>query len=341
MTGYERVVRPLLFTLPPEPAHSLTQLALRSRLVGSLLSVRTPSDPDLRCDLGGLACPNPIGLAAGLDKDGRLLTSLLRMGFGYVTVGSITPLPRTGNPRPRLARYPRQRAIGNSMGLPSLGAARVAELLRRPRPAGPPVIGNVTGFGVDEIVRTVHRIAGYVDGIELGLICPNTDEAGELGEVRMLRELLSELDGTVTRPVFVKLPPYHDQTERRLTMGLLEACAEAGIAGVSVSGTRVEPQPKLATGRGSLAGAPVFPDTVRIVTEIAAAGTGLAIKASGGVMTGADAARLLDVGATTVEVYSALIYRGPRVARLLCEELLATRRAATTGQSEVDDDSVE
>jgi dihydroorotate dehydrogenase len=328
MPGYERHLRPLLFTLPAEPAHTLTQHALRSRLIGSLLSTRTPADPSLACDLAGIACAHPVGLAPGLDKDGRLLVSLLRMGFGYVTVGSITPLPRPGNPRPRLVRYPRQRAIGNAMGLPSLGAVRAAELLSRPRPAGAPVIANVTGFGVAEIQETVDRLAPMVDGIELGLICPNTDEGGELGEVRMLRELLGGLGAAPGRPVFVKLPPYHDDQERRLTTELLEVCAQAQIAGVSVSGTRVEAQPALATGRGSLAGAPVYPDTLRIVAEIAARGTGLAIKASGGVMTGADAARLLDAGATTVEVYSALIYRGPRVARLLCEELVAARLSA-------------
>lgn len=334
MPGYERLLRPLLFTLPAEPAHTLAQRALRSRVVGSLLATRTPADPSLACDLAGLSCPNPVGLAPGLDKDGRLLPSLLRMGFGYVTVGSITPLPRPGNPRPRLVRYPSQRAIGNSMGLPSLGAVRAAQLLRRPRPSGPPVIVNVTGFGVAEIKETVDRLAPYADALEIGLICPNTDEAGELGEVRMLRELLTELGPAEGRPVFVKLPPYHDETERRLTLELLDVCAQAGIAGVSVSGTRVEPQPALATGRGSLAGAPVFSDTLRIVTELAARQTGLAIKASGGVMTGADAARLLDAGATTVEVYSAFIYRGPRVARALCEELLAVRRSAAAAGPE-------
>lgn len=325
MLSYDRHLRPVLFTLPAERAHSLTQLALRSRAVGALLATRTPADPRLACQLAGLSCPNPIGLAPGLDKDGRLLPSLLRLGFGYLTVGSITPLPRPGNPRPRLARYPRERAIGNSMGLPSLGAARAERLLSRPRPAGPPVIASIAGFGVPEIQQVARRLAPHVDAVELGLICPNTGEGAELGEVRMLRELLAALRGDVRCPVFVKLPPFHETGERRQAMALLEVCAEAGIAGVSVSGTRVAPQPALATGRGSLAGAPVYPDTLRIVAAVAGQETGLAVKASGGVMTGADAARLLDAGATTVELYSALVFRGPRVARLLCQELAAVR----------------
>lgn len=332
MLSYPRHLRPLLFTLPAERAHSLTQLALRSRAVGALFGTRTPADPRLACRLAGLSCPNPIGLAPGLDKDGRLLPSLRQLGFGYLTVGSITPLPRPGNPRPRLARYPDARAIGNAMGLPSLGAARAERLLRRPRPAGPPVIASIAGFGVPEIEQTVRRLAPHVDAVELGLICPNTDEGEQVGEVRMLRELLATLAGEIRCPVFVKLPPFHAAGERRHTLALLDVCAEARIAGVSVSGTRVTAQPALAAGRGSLAGAPAYPDTLRIVAAVAGRDTNLAVKASGGVMTGADAARLLDAGATTVELYSALIFRGPRVARLLCRELVAIRHPTSAAE---------
>lgn len=321
MLSYERHLRPLLFALSAEQAHTLAQVALRFGPIGALLASRQPADPRLARDLGGLRCANPIGLAPGFDKDGRLLPCLLRLGFGYVTVGSITPEPRPGNPKPRLVRYPQRRAIGNAMGLPSLGAARVEALLRRPRPPGPPVIASIAGFGVAEIRDTAERLVPLVDGIELGLICPNTDESGELGEARMLRALLASLDGRARAPVFVKLPPFHDDDELLRTMRLLEVCAEAGVAGVSLAGTRVETQPALAVGKGSLAGAPVYADTVRIVDAVAGRHTGLAIKASGGVMSGADAARLLDAGATTVEVYSALIYRGPRVAEALGREL--------------------
>jgi dihydroorotate dehydrogenase len=327
MLIYEHYLRPLLFLLSAERAHSLATAALRSPAVGALLSTRAPADRRLSCDLAGIPCPHPVGLAPGLDKDGRLLPSLLRMGFGYVTVGSVTPLPRTGNTRPRLVRYRRERAIGNSMGLPSLGAHEVAVIMRRPRPAEPPVIVNVAGFGVAEICQAVDLLHPHADGIELGLICPNTNESDRLDERRMLGDLLEELAGRV-RPLFVKLPPFHDDGERQRTMALLDVCAETGIAGVSVSGTRSVPQPALATGRGSLGGAPAYLDTLRIVGEVAGRDTGLTIKASGGVMNGRDATRLLEAGATTVEVYSAFIFRGPRVAHRICRELLQARAVA-------------
>ncbi len=318
---YSALLRPLLFRLPADWSHDLARLALRWPVAWRLLAGRWRPDSSLRTELAGIPLASPIGLAPGFDKNGDLLTSLGQLGFGYLVVGSITKEPRKGNPLPRLLRDPGRRSISNSMGLPNQGLRVAVEYLRR-APKSPPVIASVAGFSGSELVDCALAVEPHAAAVEIGLVCPNTTDTERLEELRIFHALVEELSRRKSKPVFIKLPPHHDGVQRHHVVAMVDACLQAGIDGLSLSGTRSVSEPRLAMGKGSLAGRPVFLDTLRIVGDLAErAGGRLAIKAAGGVFTGGDARQILDAGADAVEVYSSFIYRGWDVARRIAAEL--------------------
>lgn len=324
MDWYTGVWRPLLFRLSADRAHDLVQLGLRSRSVGRLLGRGSRfEDPRLATDLAGIELPNPIGLAPGFDKDGRLVSSLDELGFAYLVVGSITTEPRRGNPKPRLVRYPESLSIGNSMGLPSRGLAEAVRALAGLGETRTRVLASVAGFTSEELVAAAAAVEPHVAAVEIGLICPNTTESERMEELAIFTRLAEALAARKTKPVFVKLPPHHDEVARRQIFRMLDVCIETGIEGVSVSGGRTVAEPRLARGEGSLNGRLTHDDALRITRDVADHAAGrLAIKASGGVFHGRDAAAMLSAGATTVEVYSSLVYRGWATAGHLKRELL-------------------
>ncbi|HEX6511736.1 MAG TPA: dihydroorotate dehydrogenase 2 [Chloroflexota bacterium] len=322
MDLYDSMLRPLLFRRPADQAHALARLALRRPGVWRLLAGSAETDPRLRTELAGLPFATPVGLAPGFDKSGELLASLAQLNFGYLMAGSITREPRYGNPFPRLVRYPERRSLANSMGLPNPGLEAATEYLKR-APGSPPVIASVAGFSAAELVDCAREIEPYVAAVEIGLVCPNTTETERLEEMRAFTALVEELGLRKRKPAFIKLPPHHDDARREQVLAMVDVCIQAGIEGVSVSGSRPVVEPRLGVGRGSLAGREVFPDALRIVGEVAERAAGrLAIKGAGGVFTGRDAFEMLAAGADSVEVYSAFIYRGWNVARLIARELV-------------------
>ena len=324
MSLYERVLRPLLFRLPADRAHDLAHLALRWPHPWWLLSrVAPPAEPRLATTLGGLTLSTPIGLAPGFDKNADRLDSLATLGFGYLCVGSITTLPRQGNPRPRLHRYPEQQSLANCMGMPNDGLDAAVRRLRRPRrPGCPPVIASVAGFSAEELLHATAAIESVVDAVEIGLRCRHTPETSRMSELDVFTPLAEGLPAVTRKPIFVKLPPHHDAEERALALAMVDVCVRVGLAGVSVSGTREVEEPRLSQGRGGLAGRATHQDALRIVRDVAERAEGrLAIKAAGGVFTGRDGLAMLRAGAAAVEVYSAFIYRGWDAPRLIAREL--------------------
>jgi dihydroorotate dehydrogenase len=323
MDAYARL-RPALFRLPADRAHDLARFALQFpapfRLLGRSARVR---DPRLATDLAEIRLTSPIGLAPGFDKDGDLLPSLQHLGFGYVVIGSLTPEARAGNPRPRLVRYPDRLSVANSMGLPNHGVDAAVRRLRARPVRHTTVLASVAGFSIESILASVAAIEPLVAAVEVGLICPNTSESERLRELELVGDLVAELGRRRRKPVFVKLPPHHTPEERARVLAMADLCMGAGIDGVSLNGGRHVAEPRLAAGRGSLAGRDTFSDALRIVGEVAKHTAGrLVIRASGGVFSGEDATRMLRAGATTVEVYTSFIYRGWGVAGLINRGLL-------------------
>ena len=331
MRWFPAIGRPLFFALPPEAAHqvAISLLGLPApwgRLGGAL------ADQSLETDLAGLRLRNPIGLAAGFDKSCRHLATLGALGFGYVVGGTVTRAARAGNASPRIARSPRHRSMVNAMGLPNPGAEAVAATLRhRPRGLAPRLV-SLADEAIGDAVSSFELLEPLVDGIELNASCPNVSWGRDRDEETHLRALVSALRERSPKPLFVKLPPFVTDTEREVVLALLGIAIDAGADGLTCSNTRGVQDRRLASGRGGLSGRALWPHTPRIVAEVrAAAGDDVAVNACGGVFTASDVATCLDAGATTAQIYTALIYEGPGVVGELTTGLVERASTARAG----------
>jgi dihydroorotate dehydrogenase len=315
---YGAVGRPAFFALPPEASHrvatSLLALPLPWERIGG--AVR---DPSLEVELCGIRLPNPIGLAAGFDKACRHLDAFGRLGFGFVVGGTVTRAPREGNPKPRIVRSPRSRAIVNSMGLPNPGAeAAAGNLARGPRTA--PRFASVADEELGEAVEAVELLAPHVDGFELNASSPNAPWRHDPAH---MGTLLTAFGRSTDLPVLLKLPPFRADEDRATVLDLARAAVDAGAQGIVCSNTLAVGDPRLATGRGGLSGGPLTELTPRTVADVAAAtGRRVPIVACGGIFLVEDVVACLDAGATAVQLYTGLIYRGPRIVGRLTRGLL-------------------
>ncbi len=320
MNGYRSVIRPLAFALPAEVAHDLAGALLRRPLPWRAIG-GAAADPALETSLAGIGLRNPVGMAAGFDKNCRFLDSLGELGFGYVVGGTVTSAPREGNPKPRVTRYPGRRSVVNAMGFPNRGvAAARRELMRLPRTA--PRLVSLSDERVDDVLRAHEIVEELVDGVELNVSCPNVGWGRDREGESFLTDALGRLPPRRRKPLLVKIPPYRSSREREGILWLVNICVDAGVDGLTASNTLPVLSAKMAVGRGGLSGKAVFPHTVRIVADLYRATDGaVPINACGGIFTAADALACIRAGATTVQVYTGLIYEGPRIVRSITEGL--------------------
>jgi dihydroorotate dehydrogenase len=282
-------------------------------------------DPSLEVDLCGIRLRNPIGLAAGFDKTCRHLGPLGRLGFGFVVGGTITRAARGGNAKPRIVRSPKRNAIVNSMGLPNPGAEAAAENLSR-APRGAPRFASVADEELPMASETVELLAPHVDGIELNASSPNAPWRHDPAH---MTRLLEAFGGRTDRPLLLKLPPFTTDDDRAIVLDLARAAVEAGARGLVCSNTLPTEELRLATGRGGLSGGPLTERTPRTVSEVAVAtGRAVPIVACGGIFTSEDVRRCLDAGASAVQLYTGLIYRGPGIVGALTRGLHSGRPPA-------------
>ena len=339
---YRHVLRPALFTLPAETAQRVAEMALRPAPVWRALSpALRMRDPRLEAELFGLKLRNPIGLAAGFDKDCKLLPSLAALGFGYLVAGTVTESPKPGNPRPRMFRYVNDASLINALGFPGSGLEAAARRLERTRARieGPPVVVSVSGTMAEEIVRCHRRLEPLVDAVEINISSPNTEGLRAFHEPAALKELLAKVADGRAKPLMVKTPPYVLNGQggdggpgREKILSLARVCREEGVDALTVANSSPARDPRLATGSGGLSGKPVYEAMLAMVADVRAeVGNELAINACGGVFTGDDAWRALKAGATTVQLYTGLVYRGPAIVRKIGRELLAAMEREGVG----------
>lgn len=322
--------------MDPEQAH---RLAIRGLALAPLPAPRH-DDPILRTRLAGLDLSNPVGLAAGLDKNGEALRGLSRLGFGFVECGSVTPRPQAGNPKPRLFRLAEDRAVINRMGFNNDGLEAFAARLER-RPADVTVGANLgankdTEDKAADYVAGLQRLAGLASYFTVNISSPNTPGLRALQGRDQLDDLLGRIDaarppeGDVARvPVFLKIAP--DLVVDEIAM-IVEAALAHRIDALIVSNTTLE-RPKtlrssFATEAGGLSGAPIRPFAEKALRAAAEAAQGrLPLIAVGGIETGAEAYARIRHGAAAVQIYSALVYEGPglvgRIKRDLAQRLRA------------------
>jgi dihydroorotate dehydrogenase len=334
--------RNLLFRLDPETAHGVAIRAMAG--VGALPPLRAAvaaayavpgAEP---VEAFGLRFPNRVGLAAGYDKDGDGWRGLAALGFGHIEVGTVTPEPQPGNPKPRVFRLEAQRSLINRMGFPGRGAAYVASQLRGSRPAGLVLgvnIGKQRTTPLEEAVHDYEELievfAPLADYLAVNISSPNTPGlrrlqepaflAGLLGAVASRRRELAQRLGRPV-PVLVKLAP--DLDDRQLDAAV-DVIASSGLDGIIATNTTVGregvPHP-LAAEEGGLSGAALGARSTEVIARIAERLAGaLPIIGVGGVMGPAEARAKLDAGAALVQVYTGLIYEGPGIVRRILEGL--------------------
>jgi dihydroorotate dehydrogenase len=324
---------PLLRRLDPETAHRLALLALRCGLAGA---APAPDDPRLAVSVLGRRFANPIGLAAGFDKDAVALRGLLRLGFGFVEVGTVTPRPQPGNPRPRLFRLPEDAAVINRMGFNNAGLdAFVGRLAAVPR--GLPVGANV-GLNKEGSVperdypALVAAVAPYVAYVVVNVSSPNTPGLRDLQAAPRLGGILAAIRRAVPQapPLLVKLAP--DLAPADLP-GIVAACVDGGAAGLVVSNTTIARPPGLrsrhAGQAGGLSGAPLFAPSTAMLARVARLAAGrLVLVGVGGVMSGRQVLAKLRAGASLVQLYTGFALHGPALIPRLKHELLDALDAA-------------
>jgi dihydroorotate dehydrogenase len=275
--------------------------------------------------LGSLTLPNPVGLAAGFDKNCEMSRALFQLGFGYLTLGTVTLKPRAGNPKPRIWRYP-SNSLVNSMGLPNIGVQRITTNLSKERTKHAwPLMVSVSGLSVEEFTECFHQIEPFADGIELNISSPNTAGVRIFQEPRILSKLLEEIGRvrSLGKPIWVKIPPYFNEQERENVLDLVDVCVKKSIDGITAINTKRIQEPRASIGTGGLSGPAIFEDMIRIVGEVYSETSGkIPINACGGISSGRNAWRALESGASSVQIYTALIYQGPAVVSKLNREIL-------------------
>ncbi|MGZ9098437.1 MAG: quinone-dependent dihydroorotate dehydrogenase [Brevundimonas sp.] len=322
----------LLRTLDPETAHGL---ALRALQVVPLPAPRA-DDPILATTLAGLVLPNPVGLAAGFDKNGEALHGLARLGFGFVECGSVTPLAQPGNPRPRLFRLSEDRAVINRMGFNNAGLEAFASRLER-RPTSV-VVGANLGANKDtedkaaDYVAGLIRLKGLADYVTVNVSSPNTPGLRALQGRAQLDDLLgrlAEARGSDPTPVFLKIAPDLDAAEIAL---IVEASLDHDLDALIVANTTLDRPDSLRAGdrgeAGGLSGAPLKGRAMAALRAAAEASGGrLPLIAAGGIDSGAEAYARIRAGASAVQLYSALVYEGPGLIGRIKRDLAARLRA--------------
>ncbi len=326
MTLYP-LLRPLAFALDAEAAHRATVRALK------LLPAGRPAaaDPVLAIRVAGLDFPNPVGLAAGFDKDAEVFPQMLGFGFGFVEVGTLTPRPQTGNPRPRLFRLTEDHAVINRMGFNNRGLEAAKQRLERRRRRG--IVGVNIGANKDSADRIADYVAGVrtmapiADYLTVNVSSPNTPGLRGLQGKGALEALLAAVmaaRGASGPPVFLKIAP---DLDRAAVDDVVEVVTAASVDGLIVANTTVS-RPSLRSRwrdeAGGLSGSPLKALALERLRDVhKATGGKLPLIAAGGIASGADAYERIRAGASLVQLYSALVYEGPGLARRICRELKA------------------
>lgn len=334
--AYERFVRPFLFAIDPETAHRLTLGALRAAspfdIATRALEIFHPSPTPKQ--LFGLTFRNPIGLAAGLDKNGVALPAWAAMGFGFVEIGTVTAKAQPGNPQPRIFRFPKESALINRLGFNNDGADAIARRLTELRQSGRWPGNCRIGINIgkskvtplteatEDYLYSFRALCEFADYVVLNVSSPNTPGLRELQSPDALTGLLGAIgqENFVNRkPIVVKIAP--DLTPDQLDE-IISVCENNQVAAIIATNTTLDHSgiPTERDEQGGLSGAPLRKKSTAFVRQIAARST-IPIIASGGIMDADSAREKIEAGAQLVQVYTGLIYRGPQLLREIASAL--------------------
>jgi dihydroorotate dehydrogenase len=341
---YRSIIKPFFFLLPAERAHyfamSLLKVALATPLIGGAMRRKfNYRNPALRKQLFGLTFENPVGLAAGFDKDARWVDELACLGFGFIEIGTVTPIGQPGNEKPRLFRLPKDEALINRMGFNNGGSKAAAARLKKRR--SKIIVGG--NIGKNKVTPNEDALNDYllcfedlfdaVDYFAVNVSSPNTPGLRALQDKEPLLHLLltlqqRNLSKGNPKPILLKIAP--DLTNGQLD-DIIHIVAESGIAGVIATNTTIERAPLIssaaeiaACGAGGLSGKPLRERSTEVIRYLKQqSGNAFPVIGVGGIHTAQDAIEKLNAGADLVQVYTGFVYEGPGVASAICEGVRA------------------
>ena len=347
---HRRIIRPVFFRLDPERAHTiavgaLAGLAHLPPIAGLIERRLRVDDPRLRQELFGLTFPNPVGLAAGFDKQAHAVPAWANLGFGFAEVGTITAHAQPGNPKPRVFRLPEDQAVINRLGFNSDGAQVVADRLAAWEETGRahriPLGVNIgkTKLAEDAVadyVTTFARLAPYADYVAVNISSPNTPGLRDLQERGALETLLARLTaanrvGGLAKPILVKIAPDLDAAALEAVVGIAR---DYGVAGLIVANTtigRAGATSPLAAETGGMSGAPLRDLADDVLRQAHALAGGLPIVGVGGIFSAQDAWRKILAGASLVQVYTGFVYEGAGLPRRINQDLVLLMEQAGAG----------
>lgn len=327
------ILKPLIHRLDPERAHNLAIWALKNRLVSGV----PYADPVLESTIWGKQFRNPVGLAAGFDKDVNVPMQSLALGFGFVEIGSVTPRPQHGNPKPRLFRLTEDEAVINRMGFNSEGAdvaeRRLAKLPPKPHPG---IVGVNLGKNKETVDAAadyligVNKLARYADYLVINVSSPNTPGLRALQDkselVSLVTQVRAALDAAVpdnTPPLLVKVAP--DLTDEDIT-DIADVAKSDDVDGLIATNTTIARPLSLKNAAksetGGLSGRPLFQPSTNVLSALYRATEGqVPLIGVGGIASGADAYEKIRAGASLVQLYSAMVYEGPSLPGRICRTL--------------------
>lgn len=345
---YKHIFRPILFLLKPETIHHLIVFGLKigRRIPGFNALLRacfTLRHPSLEREVFGLKFSNPVGLAAGFDKNAEVYNELAGFGFGSIETGTVTPKAQPGNPKPRSFRLPKDRALINRMGFNNNGSEAMLKQLRRKKRRA--VIGVNLGKNTAtpnlqapaDYLHSFRMLYDYADYFVVNVSCPNVKDLCGLQDKDNLEKIIGGLTEfrrgqSAYRPILMKISPDLNESQIDDTLEVLRKTGIDGIVAVNTTTGRdrlkTDPQTVARIGNGGLSGGPLTRRAIEVVRQVRQkTGEGFPIIGVGGILSADDAVAMLDAGADLIQVYTGYIYNGPAFARQICKRLI--KRAAS------------
>lgn len=346
---YKTLIKPILFKMSPERAHHFTFNFLKTifKIPGKEWGIRSIyelKDESLKRTVFGIEFPNPVGLAAGFDKDAKLYNELAAFGFGFVEVGTVTPKPQEGNPKPRLFRLPADKALINRMGFNNQGVEAMVKRLKAQK--AKVIIGGNIGknkmtpneTAIEDYKISFNALFEHVDYFVVNVSSPNTPNLRELQEKKPLMDLLSELQKMnqkkdSPKPILLKIAP--DLTNHQLD-DIIDIVKQTKIQGVIATNTTIgrenlktDQRLVISIGNGGLSGKPLTSRSTEVIRYLAEkSGKSFSIIGLGGIHSADDALEKLDAGADLVQVYTGFIYEGPGLVKKINKAILKRRKNA-------------